>query len=120
MFWGALAAFTSTIVQVGAPPYQVHILPQRLDKLTLVGTTIWFFAAVNVMKIAPYFALGQFNARNFATSAVLLPLAIAANLFGIWLMHRTSVELFYKIAYLLVFVISLALIWQGTVLLLKE
>ena len=113
MFWGALAAFTSTIVQVGAPPFQVHILPQRLDKLTLVGTTIWFFAAVNVMKIVPYFALGQFSARNFATSAVLLPLAIAANVFGIWLMHRTSIELFYKIAYLLVFFISLALIWQG-------
>jgi uncharacterized membrane protein YfcA len=119
MFWGALAAFTSTIVQVGAPPYQVHILPQRLDKLTLVGTTIMFFAAVNVMKIAPYFALGQFNATNLATSAVLLPLAIAANFFGIWLMHRTSVELFYRIAYLLVFVISIALIWQGTSLILK-
>jgi uncharacterized protein len=119
LFWGALAAFTSTIVQVGAPPYQAHILPQRLDKLTLVGTTIMFFAAVNVMKVAPYFALGQFNTRNFATSAVLLPLAVAANVLGIWLMHRTSVELFYKIAYLLMFFISIALIWQGASLLLK-
>src|SRR5262249_6136050 len=49
MFWGSLAGFTSTIIQVGAPPYQVHILPQRLDKLTLIGTTIIFFALVNVM-----------------------------------------------------------------------
>jgi uncharacterized membrane protein YfcA len=113
VFWGALAAFTSTIVQVGAPPYQAHILPQRLDKLTLVGTTIMFFAAVNVMKVAPYLALGQFNTRNFATSAALLPLAIIANFLGIWLMHRTSVELFYRIAYLLMFLISLALVWQG-------
>ena len=64
MFWGSLAGFTSTIIQVGAPPYQVHILPQRLDKLTLIGTTIIFFALVNVMKIVPYFALGQFSARN--------------------------------------------------------
>ncbi len=119
MVWGALAAFTSTIVQVGAPPYQIHILPQKLDKLTLVGTTIMFFAAVNVMKVAPYFALGQFSARNFATSAVLLPLAIAANFFGIWLMHRTSVEMFYKIAYVLMFFISLALLWQGTSLILR-
>src|SRR5262249_33866554 len=44
MFWGSLAGFTSTIIQVGAPPYQVYILPQRLDKLTLIGTTIIFFA----------------------------------------------------------------------------
>jgi hypothetical protein len=114
MFWGSLAGFTSTIIQVGAPPYQVHILPQRLDKLTLIGTTIIFFALVNVMKLVPYFALGQFSPRTLATSVVLLPFAIVANFLGLWLARRTPTELFYKIAYLLVFVISLGLIWQGT------
>ena len=120
MFWGSLAGFTSTLIQVGAPPYQVHVLPQRLDKVTLIGTTMIFFALVNVMKIAPYFALGQFSARNLATSIVLLPLAVASNFLGIWLVRRTPTELFYKIAYLLVFFISLALIWQGTYELLKR
>jgi uncharacterized membrane protein YfcA len=113
MFWGALAGFTSTIIQVGAPPYQVYILPQRLDKLTLIGTTIIFFALVNVMKIVPYFALGQFSTRTLATSALLLPLAIAANFLGLWLARRTPTELFYKLAYLLVLLISLGLIGQG-------
>jgi uncharacterized membrane protein YfcA len=120
MFWGSLAGFTSTIIQVGAPPYQVYILPQRLDKLTLIGTTIIFFALVNVMKVVPYFALGQFSPRTLATSVVLLPLAIVANLAGLWLARRTPTELFYKIAYLLVFVISLALIWQGTSVLMRS
>jgi uncharacterized protein len=114
VFWGSLAGFTSTIIQVGGPPYQVHILPQRLDKLTLIGTTIIFFALVNVMKIAPYFALGQFSARTLATSFLLLPLAIASNLFGLWLARRMPTELFYKLAYLLVLLISLGLCWQGT------
>ena len=113
MFWGSLAGFTSTIIQVGAPPYQVHILPQRLDKLTLIGTTIIFFALVNVMKIVPYFALGQFSTRTLATSVLLLPLAVAANFLGLWLARRTPTELFYKIAYLLMLFISLGLIWQG-------
>jgi uncharacterized membrane protein YfcA len=113
MFWGALAGFTSTIIQVGAPPYQMYILPQRLDKLTLIGTTIIFFALVNVMKIVPYFALGQFSTRTLATSALLLPLAVVANLLGLWLARRTPTELFYKLAYLLVLVISLGLVWQG-------
>jgi uncharacterized membrane protein YfcA len=119
MFWGSLAGFTSTIIQVGAPPYQVYILPQRLDKLTLIGTTIIFFALVNVMKVAPYFALGQFSPRTLATSVVLLPLAIVANFAGLWLARRTPTELFYKIAYLLVLVISIALIWQGVSIVLK-
>ena len=114
MFWGSLAGFTSTIIQVGAPPYQIHILPQRLDKLTLIGTTIIFFALVNWMKIVPYLALGQFSPRTLGTSLVLLPLAIATNFLGLWLARRTPTELFYKIAYILVFVISVGLIWQGT------
>jgi uncharacterized membrane protein YfcA len=113
MLWGALAGFTSTIIQVGAPPYQVHILPQRLDKLTLIGTTIIFFGMVNVMKLVPYFALGQFSPRTLATSAVLLPLAVAANFLGLWLARRTPTVMFYQIAYVLMFVISLGLIWQG-------
>jgi uncharacterized protein len=119
MLWGSLAGFTSTIIQVGAPPYQVYILPQRLDKLTLIGTTIIFFALVNVMKVVPYFALGQFSPRTLATSVVLLPLAIVANFAGLWLARRTPTELFYKIAYLLVLVISIALIWQGASIVLK-
>jgi uncharacterized protein len=118
MFWGSLAGFTSTIIQVGAPPYQVHILPQRLDKFTLIGTTIIFFALVNVMKLVPYFALGQFSTRTLATSVVLLPFAVASNFLGLWLARRTPTELFYKITYLLMLVISLALIWQGAAVIL--
>jgi uncharacterized protein len=113
VFWGALAGFMSLLVNVGTPPYQIYILPQRLEKLTFVGTTVMFFAFMNLMKIGPYFLLGQFSARNFATSVALLPLAIAANFFGIWLVRRTPTEPFYRITYLLMFVISLALIWQG-------
>jgi hypothetical protein len=114
VFWGSLAGFMSLLVNVGAPPYQIHILPQRLDKLTLVGTTVMFFAFMNLMKIVPYFVLGQFSTRNFATSVALLPLAVAANFLGIWLVRKTPTERFYRIAYLLMLLISLTLVWQGT------
>ena len=113
VFFGSLAGFMSLLVNVGAPPYQIHILPQRLDKLTFVGTTVIFFAFMNLMKIVPYFLLGQFSMRNFGTSLALLPLAVAANLFGIWLVRRTPTEPFYRITYLLMFSISVVLIWQG-------
>ena len=113
VFWGALAGFTSFMSQAGGPPFQVHILPQRLPKLTLVGTTTVFFTVVNALKIGPYFALGQFSAKNFATSLLLLPVAVAANFLGIWLVQRTPTGLFYRIAYVLVFLISLALLWRG-------
>jgi uncharacterized membrane protein YfcA len=113
MFWGSLAGFTSTIIQVGAPPYQVHILPQRLDKLTLIGTTIIFFALVNVMKLVPYFALGQFSTAGLTASIALFPLAVAANFLGIWLVRVTPEELFYKITNVIVFLLGVELTRRG-------
>ncbi|HVY00679.1 MAG TPA: sulfite exporter TauE/SafE family protein [Pseudorhodoplanes sp.] len=113
VFWGAVSGFTSFMSQAGGPPFQVHILPQRMPKLILVGTTTLFFAVINAMKIVPYFALGQFSAKNFATSLMLLPVAVAANFAGIWLVQKTPTGLFYKIAYTLVFIISLALLWRA-------
>ena len=44
---------------------------------------------------------------------MLLPLAIATNFLGIWLVRRVPHETFYKIAYVLMFLISLELIRSG-------
>jgi uncharacterized membrane protein YfcA len=119
MFWGAAAAFTSTLIQAGAPPFSVFVLPQRLPKMRFVGTMTIFFALTNAMKVAPYFALGQFSTESLATSALLLPLAITTNFAGIWLVRVTPVEVFYRISYWLVLVISLALTGLGTAALLR-
>jgi uncharacterized membrane protein YfcA len=113
VFWGGISGFTSFIVQGGGPPFQVHVLPQMLPKMTLVGTTTIFFAVMNALKVGPYFALGQFSTKNFATSLLLLPFAIAANFLGIWLVRVTPQQLFYRIAYILVLLVSLLLLYQG-------
>lgn len=113
VFWGAVSGFTSFMSQAGGPPFQVHVLPQRLPKLIFVGTTTMFFAVVNALKVIPYLALGQFSAKNLETSLLLLPLAIAANFAGIWLVQRTPTGWFYRIAYGLVFLISFALLWRA-------
>jgi uncharacterized membrane protein YfcA len=119
VFWGALSAFTSAFAHAGAPPFLIHVLPQRLDKLTFVGTATLFFAAVNLLKVVPYFALGQFSSANLAVSAALIPLAVATNFLGIWLVRRTPTGLFYRLAYALVFLISLELIRNGTMALIR-
>jgi uncharacterized membrane protein YfcA len=113
VFWGAAAGFTSMMAQAGAPPFQVFVLPQRLPKLTLVGTNVLVFAAINMLKVGPYLALGQFSTQGLGTSAALLPLAVVTNFLGIWLVRVTPTRMFYQIAYVLVFSISVALIWLG-------
>jgi uncharacterized membrane protein YfcA len=115
MFWGALSGFTSMISHAGAPPFQMHVLPQRLERLTFAATSAMFFAAVNALKVVPYFALGGFTAGNLTTSAVLIPFAILTNLAGIWLVRVIPTDLFYRITYFLVFLIALELIRGGSI-----
>jgi uncharacterized membrane protein YfcA len=111
--WGGVSGFTSFMTQGGAPPFQIHVLPQRLPKMTFVGTATIFFAIVNLLKIVPYFMLGQFSSQNLATSLVLLPLAILANFAGIWLVKHMPTKLFYQISYVLLLIVSVGLLYQG-------
>jgi uncharacterized membrane protein YfcA len=113
VFWGAVSGFTSAFANAGGPPFQIYVLPQRLPKLTLVGTSTIFFAVVNWLKVGPYLALGNFTSRSLIMSLALMPIAIAANFLGIWLVRVIPTELFYRITYVLVFLISVVLIWQG-------
>jgi uncharacterized protein len=113
LFWGTVSGFASFASQGGAPPFQVYTLPQHLPKMVFVGTTTIFFAAVNLMKIVPYFMLAQFSARNLATSLILLPIAVAANFAGIWLVKTVPTAQFYRITYVLLLILGSVLAWQG-------
>lgn len=111
--WAIVSGFTSMLAHAGAPPVQIHLLPQQLPKMVFIGTITIYFAAVNTIKVVPYFLLGEFTPRVLLIAAVLTPLAIAANLAGIWLIKRVPEALFYQITYFFMFLVSLALIWQG-------
>jgi uncharacterized membrane protein YfcA len=113
IFWGAMSGFTSTISQAGSPPYQIYMVSQKLPKMAFVGTAAVFFATVNAAKIVPYFFLGQFSIKGLGTSLVLLPLAVAANQFGFYLVRRIRQEQFYKITLMMMFLISIELMREG-------
>jgi uncharacterized protein len=113
VFWGALSGFASIIAQAGGPPYQMYVLPQKLPKMTYVGTTAIAFATLNWFKVVPYITLGQFSTKGLGTSLALLPLAIATNLLGFWLVRVVPQEIFYKITLIIMFLISLELVRSG-------
>lgn len=113
MFWGGFAGFTSFISHTGGPPFQIYVLPQRLPPAIYAGTTAVFFAIVNTAKLVPYFFLGQLNVHNLQLSAALIPVGILGVLAGIFLVRRISMKWFYRIAYWLVFLLALYLVWKG-------
>jgi uncharacterized protein len=113
LFWATISGLTSTIAHAGGPPLSVYLLPQKLDKAILVGTTVIFFAVINAVKVAPYFWLGLFDSRNLLTSLALAPLAPFGIWLGVWLMRRLSQDLFYRVAYTMLALVGMKLLWDG-------
>lgn len=110
---GAASGFTSQIAHAGGPPFQMHVLPMRLDRDTFIGTSSIFFAAVNCMKVPAYAALGQFTAENLRVAAVLVPLAIVSTWAGVRLVRRVDAVSFYRIIHILMVVVGAKLVWDG-------
>jgi hypothetical protein len=112
--WGAVSGFASFIAHAAGPPLSVYLLPQRMDKTRFLATTVIFVLYMNYLKLLPYAWIGQFSAENLYTSLVLLPLAPLGMCLGIW-MHRVVPEtLFYRICYLLLFVVGVKLLYDGS------
>lgn len=111
--FGVAAGFTSQIAHAGGPPFQMWVMPKRLDRDVFVGTSAIFFAIVNWIKVPAYLALGQFTFENAIASAMLLPLAVLASLAGVKLVRRVAVDRFYSIIYALMIVAGAKLLLDG-------
>ena len=112
-FWGLVAGYTSFVAHAGGPPFQVYTLPLKLDPKLFTGTGVHFFAITNAVKLIPYFALGQFDRANLATSLALMPLAPVAILAGAWVVRRMRPEVFYPFTYGTVALVGVKLLWDG-------
>jgi len=113
VLWGSLAGFTSFVSHSGAPPFQVYVMPQYLKPRVFAGTATMFFAAVNLLKIPPYFLLGQFSRDNLAVSAGLIPVAVLSTFAGVWLVRRAPPDRFYLIILGLTFLIGVKLTYDA-------
>lgn len=113
LFWGALAGFTSFVSHAGAPPYQVYTLPLGLSKAVFAGTTTIAFAIINLVKLVPYYALGQLNAGNLKVAAVLALPSIIAVFVGVRLVKLMPEKLFFRLVVWALLLISVKLIWDG-------
>lgn len=110
---GTAAGFTSFVAHAGGPPYQVYAMPLRLDPKVFTGTSVIFFAVVNLVKVVPYAALGQFDDATLRSGLLMLPLAVMATLMGAAIVRRMRGDVFYSVMYAMIAVVAVKLIWDG-------
>lgn len=113
LWWTTVAGFTSFVSHAGGPPWQVWVLPQKLPKLVFAGTTTFAFAFMNVLKIVPYYLLGQLQAENFRVTLILFVPAVLAVFIAYRLIRIVPERLFYTVVVWMLLLVSIRLIWDG-------
>ena len=68
------------LANAGGPAWQMHLLPQKIDKLTYIGTVSVLFAASNSIKIPGFATLGFLTRDNLLVGLALMPMAVAGEL----------------------------------------
>jgi uncharacterized membrane protein YfcA len=92
VFWSALSGFTSFVSHAGGPPIMQYLMPQNMDKMRLVGTTVIFFSAVNFAKLGPYAQLGLIDLSNLGVSLLLAPAIPLGYVVGYRLLHAVDMR----------------------------
>ncbi|AMO58355.1 hypothetical protein GZ77_21775 [Endozoicomonas montiporae] len=110
IFWATVSGFSSFGVHAGGAPLSVYMLPLKLDKKILAGTSAIFFGVVNLSKMVAYDGLGELTLSNLKLSAMLLPLCPIGVYAGMKLVHRIREDIFYRVLYTGLFITGIKLI----------
>jgi len=113
LLWGTITGFTSFVSHTGGPPYQMYVLPQKLEKMVFAGTSTIAFAIINAVKLIPYWALGQFNSGNLELAAALSPVAIIGAFAGYRVTAIIPEQLFFRLVEGALAVLSVKLIYDS-------
>jgi uncharacterized membrane protein YfcA len=98
-FGGAVAVLSVPMMALVMSPTQAAaiLLPKKLSPLLFAGTAGMFFAIVNVVKLFPFYILGQFTTDNLLYSLALVPLAPLGVKLGHYLVTRSDSGLYYRV-----------------------
>jgi uncharacterized membrane protein YfcA len=93
--YGSSGGFTTFVASAAGPILNTYLIRLGLGKDELVGTSAWFYFAVNITKFPVYFALGLwssggpfFTGSTLAFDAVLFPAVLIGLLSGRRLLHK--------------------------------
>jgi uncharacterized membrane protein YfcA len=109
----ALSGFAGFVAHAGGPPIKGTLLRMQLDKTAFVGTNAFFFFTLNMAKGVGYAALGLFSTDGLLASASFVPFLFLGVGLGFALHDRISQTTFVRLAYVLLAIAGLNLLYIG-------
>jgi uncharacterized membrane protein YfcA len=98
---GTTAGATTMLANAAGPVMTLYLLAMRLPKHQFIGTSAWFFFAVNWIKVPFYTQQKLITAASLQTDLLLLPVVAGGAVLGILLLNRIPQRLFNTLALLL-------------------
>ena len=110
---GLVAGFTSFVSHAGGPAVAVYLLSKGVSKTVYQATTVIVFAALNVMKAAPYAMLGAFTPETLWANLLMVPVALIGTWAGVKAHWMVPDRWFFAITYVLLTLAGTKLIWDA-------
>ncbi len=117
---GLFTGISTTLAHAAGPIVAGYLLPLRLDRRVFVGTTAVFFFICNATKLPTYYFAGQFAKIDLLLTAKLVPLVFAGALVGRWIVRRLTDQSYFRIIYVLVFLLGWYLLIESSLELMRR
>ncbi|MEE1650223.1 sulfite exporter TauE/SafE family protein [Brachybacterium sp. J144] len=108
--YGVLGGFTTMVANAGGPVMSMYFYAMRMPVLTFLGTSAWFFAVVNVIKLPFSAGLGLITRDTLVMDLMLVPLVLLGAYIGARVARRIPQGVFEKAVLVLTVVSALALL----------
>lgn len=107
---GLAAGFTTMVANAAGPIMILYLLAMRLPKMNFIGTSAWFFLAINVFKVPFAAGVGVVTLPTLALSLRLAPFAVVGALSGRWLIRYIPQRAFENLALVLTLIAGLRML----------
>lgn len=94
---GIAAGITSMIANAASAFSSLYLLAMRLEKVSFVATTAWFYLIVNLAKLPFTAGLGLVSRESLMLDLWLLPLVVLGAVLGRWLLHKINQRVFEQV-----------------------
>jgi uncharacterized membrane protein YfcA len=108
---GVAAGFTTMVANAAGPIMIVYLLAMGLPKMEFIGTSAWFFLAVNLFKVPFNYSLGMIYPGSLLIDLPLAPFAVAGAISGRLIIKHIDQRLFETLALLLTAVAGVRLLF---------
>jgi len=102
--YGTMAGFTTMVANAGGPVMSMYFLATRTPVQVFLGTSAWFFAIVNLVKVPFLAGIGLFTPQVLLMDLLLTPLVVVGALVGLKLAKRMPQQLFDRLVIILTIV----------------